>query len=156
MSYKIAVASSDGVKIDLHFGNTNEFTIVNVNDDGSLHVSETRRVSEQDSHDTHDETSDANIPCKNSSGSNSGCGNHSSGGCGTGHSDSKIEARVNTISDCRCLLCNKIGPGAERQLERKAITTFQIDLSLEDALVKIIEYYTKLDNHVSLRKTRIH
>lgn len=136
MPYKIAIASSDGINIDLHFGKTDIFVIVAVEDDGSYNI-EGNRIVQQCS-----ETSE-NISC----GSGSGC---KSGGCGNMNTDADIDAKVSAISDCRCLLCKRIGPGGQKQLERRKITTFQIDLTVETALTKVIDYYTKTDNHISL------
>lgn len=153
MSYNIAAASSDEIHIDLSFREADSFTIIQVNDDGSYSILEKRKVQQG-----QEEKADVELECGSNCESgcaSSGCKNGgNNGGCGNGHSDTDIEARVNIISDCRCLICRKIGPGAERQLEKKAITSFQIDLSLEEALTKITEYYTKIDNHISLRKSR--
>lgn len=147
MAYKIAAASSDGVHIDGHFGSATNFYIIQVKDDGSYELVEKRVLEEE-----------------NVSGSSVGCGSEKKdcncsskpqgGGCGGGHSDPKIERKVNAISDCRCLLVLKCGPGAERQLQRKAISTFQIDFTIAEALEKIIPYFEKTDKHISLRKVR--
>ena len=176
MSYKVGITSTDGIYVDAHFGGASSFLIYEVNADGSYENIEERIVPGSNK----DISSDSIIPSKengNSCGSsldcassqncttNSDCspkascgsadGNKSGsgGGCG-GHSDSKIDANVLLITDCRCLLCNKVGAGAERQLGRKAITAFQVDYKIEDALAKIINYYTKIDNHISLRSAR--
>lgn len=148
MSYRIAAASSDGIQIDLSFRAADFFTIIEVKDNGSYTILEKRSVSAD--HNAANKQDGCN---KISSGQSvGGCGGQSVGsyigGCGGGHSDAEIEARVSIISDCRCFLCSKIGPGAERQLERKAITVFMIDLPLQVALTKIITYYSKLDNHI--------
>jgi len=178
MSYKIAIASTDGIYVDAHFGGASSFLIYEVNGDGSYENKEVRIVSGT----SGDRSSDSIIPSgetENSCGSGSDCTNKSNctsnanscqrssyaspnenesvresgGGCG-GHSDSKIEANVALIADCRCLLCYKVGAGAERQLERKAITAFQVNYKIKDALEKIINYYIKIDNHISLRNAR--
>ena len=170
MSYKVAIASTDGINVDAHFGGASSFLIYEVNADGSYENKEVRIVPGSN----RDISSDSIIPSKEIENScvsssnclsnsdcspNSNCGSNdgnksaSGGGCG-GHSDSKIDANVLLITDCRCLLCNKVGAGAERQLGRKAITAFQVDYKIEDALAKIINYYTKIDNHISLRSAR--
>lgn len=166
MSYKIAVASSDGIAIDGHFGSASQFYILQVNDDESYQIVENRRLTDvikninlpdTDALVKQDQDSVKNTNSCNSSPNCSqdscgmGCSSSQGGGCG-GHSDARINAKIEVIADCRCLLCLKCGPGAERQLERKAITVFQIDIPIADALNKIIPYYSKLDNHVSLRK----
>jgi predicted Fe-Mo cluster-binding NifX family protein len=156
MSYRIAVASSDDVHIDLHFGGAREFTIFEVNDGGTYQVLEKREIPayDNDNTDKNKILSRNTAPSGNSCGVKSGCSSECKpeGGCGSGHSDSDIETKVNALSDCRCLLCRKVGPGAERQLERKAITTFQVDLLIGEALDKIVDYYNKIDHHISLRK----
>ena len=168
MSYKIAISSNDGVYVNAHFGSSLFFYIVEVNDDGSYIYKEERIVPNLNI----DQTIEYKILCgskENSCENNSSCGNRFNSSCGNGNglsclsniggnscgggpSDKKIEQRVSLIEDCRCLLCKKIGPSAEKQLGRKAITTFQIDLKIDTALVKITEYYSKMDNHISLRK----
>ena len=42
MSYKIAVATADGRTVDTHFGHADDFTILEVADDGSFHEVERR------------------------------------------------------------------------------------------------------------------
>ncbi|QNU68610.1 hydrogenase [Ruminiclostridium herbifermentans] len=162
MSYKIAIASTDGIHVNAHFRSSLIFYIVEVNDDGSYFFKEERIVPslavDQVSDDKLSSCGNKEVFSENNScGSNSNCGSGSCSnlhinGCGGGHSDEQIEQRVSLISDCRCLLCKKIGPSAERQLARKAITTFQIDNKIDFLLAKIIDYYTKVDNHISLRK----
>lgn len=145
MSYKIAVATSDGLHVDLHFGTAGAFTIIDVNEDGSYSFIEKRIISKDN------EVQEKEDDCNKKSGCASGCENKT-GGCGNGHSNKEIDTKVDIISDCRCLLCKNIGPGASRQLEQKAITSFQIELSVEKAVAKIIDYYFKIDNHLSLKK----
>ncbi|SEW16097.1 NifB/NifX family molybdenum-iron cluster-binding protein [[Clostridium] fimetarium] len=155
MSYKIAVASTDGIYLDAHFGGASSFLIYEVNADGSYENKEKRIVLGANEEISSSLNCSSNSDCakKSSCTSSDENKNGSTGGCG-GHSDSKIEANVALIADCRCLLCNKVGAGAERQLERKAITAFQVSYKIDDALAKIINYYTKIDNHISLRNAR--
>ena len=164
MSYKIAIASNDGVYVNAHFRSSLIFYIIEVNDDGSYFFKEERIVPNITADQVRENKisscgSKENLCESNSCSNNSNCGNESGScsnlsgnSCGGGHSDAQIELRVSLISDCRCLLCKKIGPSAERQLARKAITTFQIDNRIEALLEKIIDYYSKVDNHISLRK----
>jgi len=144
MSYKIAVASTDGIYVDAHFGSASSFLIYEVNPDGSYEKRGERIITGRNI----GLNCDSIIPIKETENSCGSCGGHN------GHSDTKIEANISIIADCRCLLCYKIGAGAERQLERKAITVFQVDYKIEDALKKIIDYYTKIDNHLSLRNAK--
>ena len=43
MSYKIAIASSDGKFVNQHFGTTQQFLVVELEDDGSYKFLETRK-----------------------------------------------------------------------------------------------------------------
>ena len=56
-----------------------------------------------------------------------------------------VISKVDKIKDCRCIVCKKIGFQAQKQLERKAISVFDIEGSIDEILGKIIEYYRKLD-----------
>ncbi len=118
MGYKIAVATSDGIHIDLHFGQTEEFTIYQIFEDDRYERIETRRL----------ETIQA---CSHQSAS--GCG-----GCGTKKSKNE---RVSLIEDCRCVLCAKCGLGTETELGKRHITSFVIEKKIDEALPKIIRYY---------------
>lgn len=142
-TYKIAVASSDGVHVDGHFGSTSSFLIIEVGGDGSYRNKEERTITAEQLEEAEEKTS-----C----GEEEGCGNNRGGSCGGGHSDPIIEKKASLISDCRCLLCKMIGPGARKQLERKAISIFQVDCEIDEALKKITEYFYKMDNHITLRK----
>lgn len=153
MSYKIAVASSDGVYIDLHFGGVEEFIIVDVKNDGRYTIAETRNVPHKRELRTNSEG------CNQKNGCGDGCNTHnesvdfgSSHNCGGGNPNGELEEKVKLLQDCRCILCKKIGPSAEKLLSKKAITVFEIEVKVEIALAKIIDYYWKVDQHISLRK----
>lgn len=172
MAYKIAVASTDGIHVNAHFGNTSSFLIIAVDDDKNYTIEEERSLADLDL----GKKALGNDPCsikKKSCGIDPGdhagrsessedgrCDNGNGGSCGGhgghgGHSDTLTQARIELIADCRCVLCQKAGAGAERQLGKKAITTFQIKYEIKEALEKIIQYYAKTDNHISLRKSLI-
>lgn len=75
------------------------------------------------------------------------CGGHGGhGGCGCGTPDGS-SIRIKVLSDCRSIVCKKIGPHAKKLLERKAIAAFDVECSVEDALKKIIFYYNRMDRH---------
>lgn len=132
--YKIAVASSDGINIDRTFGSAEFFTIyeVSAND---YHVLEKRKFVS----DTEEVSENCKKGCNNDCGSGTGCG---------GEADKKVKL----ISDCRCVVCIKIGFNVQKQLERKAISAFDVSCTVAEALEKITDYYTKIDSHTSLRK----
>ena len=81
--------------------------------------------------------------CEN--GCDLGCGN----GCGNGGQHSE---KVDLISDCRCVVCTKIGFPIRKQLEKLAISVFDVNCSVDESLQKITSYYSRIDNHESLRK----
>jgi predicted Fe-Mo cluster-binding NifX family protein len=163
MGYKIAIASTDGVHVDGHFGSSRSFYIVEVDDDGYFVNKEERimpKLVEEILDSQIEESNEKKLvesnSCESSSCKNKRvCGKVTKGSGCSGQLDSKIQIRVSLISDCRCLICKNIGQGAERQLQKQAITAFQIDnYKIEEALIKIIGYYNKIDNHISLRALR--
>lgn len=149
MSYRIAVASSNGIDVDEHFGSADRFLIYAVSDDGIISAEpELRYVNnKKDSSKTEGKSHD----CGHCGMKKSIVGEvFESGGCNKG--DVSLDHRVEIIADCRCIICKKIGNKAERQLERKAITAFPVEISIDEAIEKITGYYNKTDKHLSLRK----
>lgn len=146
MSYKIAVASSDGLQIDETFGSAKSFIIYEAAD-GIYRKLEKRAFRETGTdHNGISAADSCNFPdnCK----TGGGCGSGTGGGCGgAGEAFEKVEL----ISDCRCVVCKKIGFHIQKQLERKAISAFDVSVSVEEALEKISHYFTRMDNHESLR-----
>ena len=149
MAYKIAIASTDGVAINAHFGSTETFLLVLVDDDGSLQqLGRTRPMIVPLHHAVENPVLGQDT---SSCGSGSSCKSQG-GGCGGGHEETKINGKIVQILDCRCLLCKKVGAGVKKQLEKKSIAVFEVDYKIEAALKKIIDYYRKIDQHISLRK----
>ncbi|MBR4215712.1 MAG: hypothetical protein IKR94_10370 [Bacteroidales bacterium] len=133
MSYKIAVATSDGVNVDLHFGSTNVFSIYKAEGE-NFDFLESRRVINSD-----------NDPKKGCNcGEGGGCGNGSSNTCGGGEKSEAVEL----LSDCRAVVCAKIGRNILKQLELRAISTFDVSIPVNEALEKIVTYYNKVDNRL--------
>ena len=129
MGYKIAVATSDGVNVDLHFGAAEVFAIYEV--EGLNYTkTESRTVP-----DFKVETAAQN--CR--SGCGSGCADNK--GC---HGEEKSHI-VEMLSDCRCIVCTKMGRSILRQFQRQAISTFDITMPIDEALPKIVSYYNKTD-----------
>ena len=162
MSYKIAIGSSDGVNIDLKFGAVDYFSIyevegtnyefvekrsVNPNDEKVILFDrkDKKTVGDKSSCNTSIGCGNKNIGCGNNA--NSGCSGNG-GGC-LGPSD--VTDRVDVVSDCRCVVCAKVGFQAQKQFEKKAISVFDIECDIELALQKITAYYDKIDSHRSLR-----
>lgn len=135
MVYKIAVGSSDGENVDLKFGEVKKFSIFEV-ENGKSRLAEIRTV----------DSSTVRESKRNCGGSSEGC---ASGGCGgngggCGGSEGVIQ-KVEQISDCRCIVCKKIGFQAQKQLERKAISVFDVEGPINEILEKITAYYEKLE-----------
>ena len=141
LAYKIAVGSSDGIYVNLKFGEVTKFLIYEVSDE--IRLIEERIVS----NDTEIQKIKENF-CNTSSCSNAGCGGNG-GGC-NGSSD--IISKVSLISDCRCVVCKKIGFQAQKQFEKKAISVFDVECEIDEALEKIVFYYRKIDKHQAFRK----
>lgn len=138
-NYRIAVASSDGVHVDQSFGETSEFRIYVVEADGSYYEEEIRKVEKNFQDHVNKKPEDcATASC--------GSGGH---GCGTGCGGDP-EA-VTIFSDCRCVICTRIGFKACKNLERRTIGAFDIEGEVVEILAKIIQYYKRVDSHQSLR-----
>ncbi len=137
MAYKIAVGSSDSVNVDLKFGEVESFLIYEVTD--KVELVERRAATQKHS--------DSNVSCGSESCKPSSCGGNG-GGCGGADG---VIAKVSLIDDCRCVICKKIGFQAQKQFEKKAISVFDIEIPIDEALKKITSYYDKIDNHKSLR-----
>ena len=136
MSYKIAVGSSDGTDVDLKFGEVTKFLIYEVSDE--IRLAEERIVP----HDTEIQSAVEN------SRNTAGCGKEGCSGSGSGcHGPSDILSKVALISDCRCIVCKKIGFQAQKQLEKKAISVLDVECGIHEALEKIASYYDKIDRH---------
>lgn len=137
MTYKIAVASSDGVTVDGAFGDAAEFLVYQIEGEQYRQV-EHRKMPEpvRQRAESTEASSKPEAGC---------CGGHAGhGGCGCGASDGS-SVRIDALADCRSIVCRKIGPHAGKLLERKAIAAFDVDCSVEEALKKIILYYNRVD-----------
>lgn len=141
MSYRIAIASSDNKNVDTSFGEAESFLIYEVDDNQKPQLVEKRKWDGV-------ELTQAAKQCFGADGCKSigGCG----GAVGCSGGDGEIP-KLELVSDCRCLVCKKIGFRVEKQLEKKAIVAFDIEYSIEDVLKRIIFYFDKVDNHKSLR-----
>lgn len=132
--YKIAVATNDGIHINQSFGQTSKYYIYVVDDSGVYCQSEIREISDT-GHSQAQRCSDS---------SNTGAA------CGCGH-ESRHDERADMLSDCRAVLCMKIGPKARKILEHRAISVFDVSMDIEEAFAKIIQYFTRVDKHMPLK-----
>ncbi|MGN0343159.1 MAG: NifB/NifX family molybdenum-iron cluster-binding protein [Roseburia sp.] len=142
MAYKIAIGSSDGVHVDLKFGEVKEFRIYEINGE-QIELLEIRPVN---AGEEITEKADSGA-CKSS-----GCGDGGCGGNGTGcGGPSDVIDRVAAIADCRCVVCKKVGFQAQKQFEKKAISVFDVECEVQEALNRITYYYGKIDRHESFK-----
>jgi nitrogen fixation protein NifX len=130
MPYKIAVASSDGVNIDMNFGSAHEFFIYEVGERGECALLEIREAVKE-------------------AGEPSACKDRCKGGGCEGSREN--HPKVDFIADCRCVICKKIGFHIQKQLEKKAVSTFDVEGKIEDTLEKITWYFHRVDHHQTLR-----
>ena len=149
MAYKIAVGSSDGIHVDLKFGEVTKFLIYEVDDTFRLLEERYISLSEVEKNCAVDNGSQCN--------GSIGCGEGSHGaGCGGGgngcNGGADVMSKVSLIADCRCIVCKKIGFQAQKQFEKKAISVFDVECEIEEALEKITFYYGKIDKHEAFRK----
>lgn len=134
MSYLIAVGSSDGVHVDLKFGEADKVIIYEV--EGTNYSQKEVREFNIEAKETEQACSTDSCKSCTCSGSGHGC---------NGGSD--VENKIRLIGDCRCVLFKKVGFQAQKQFERKAISVFDIECEISEALKKITEYYAKTDAH---------
>ena len=137
MDYRIAVATSDGVNVNGTFGAADSFLIYEVTG-GKYSQGERRAFSGNE--ETLSGCSEKNGAC---GGNHGGCGGAHSGGCGGNVHSEKVEL----ISDCRSVVCTKIGFHVQKLLEKKAIAAFDVDCSVKEALDKITSYYSRIDKN---------
>ncbi len=146
MSIKVAIASSDGLNIDLHFGQAKSFLIYELKG-SKFELTEKRELPVLENESTSpDAATELNFGggCGGGGfgcGSGGGCGG-SGGGCGGG-AGGPLAPAVELLLDCRSVVAAQIGQGTGRQLQRKAISVFDIELPINEALEKLAAYYTK-------------
>ena len=134
MSDKIAVATSDNLNVNQHFGGADSFKIYSA-ENLDFQLLEERKVTV--------------VKSEKQDGCQGGCQGGNGGGCSGG---SMTEA-VGLVADCRAVVATKIGRNARQQLEAKAISVFDVELPIDEALSKIVGYYYKIDNRKFKMKT---
>ena len=171
MSIKVAIATSDKINIDLHFGQASQFQIYELQGD-HFEFLETRAVpvpapkndelagGAKNSFSENlagsgnaNEAGGNNLAggfensfgagCGSGFGCGSGCGG-GGGGCGGG-AGGPISPAVELLLDCRAIVAEQIGQNVRRQFERNAVSVFDIDLTIEEALQKLAAYYLKFE-----------
>ena len=110
--YRIAIASSDGINVDTHFGHAFSFIIADVNE----RTGEVTEVGERD-------VSPA-------------CEGHSCGG----HQGRNMGKIADTLKDVRYVLTARIGPPAAAELGRYGIDVFEGVGSIEQRIRELIGF----------------
>lgn len=147
MSYKIAVATSDGTHVDLAFGETDCFWIYEIEGAGNWRVAEKRQVLGQ--HSLGEQTLEPQIHTQPEAAG--GCHGCSPGRAGCAGKAANLQ-KLPLVEDCRCVLCRQIGFQIRKQLERRTISVFDISYGIEEALGKITSYFDRMDRHQNLRQ----
>ena len=134
MGIKVAIASSDGKNIDLGFGQARQFAIYELNGDHFAFLENRDAPKSQ-------EALDDTVPMA------SGCGGGGCGGCGGGNGcgsgGGPVSPLVELLLDCRSIVAAQVGQNIRRQFERHAVSVFDIELPVQEALEKLASYYLK-------------
>ena len=139
MSIKVAIATSDKSNIDLHFGQASQFEIFELRGDNFEYL-ETREAPKIEQPADEITAGASGFGC--GSGFGGGCGSGCGGGCGGG-AGGPVSPVVQSLLDCRSVVAAQIGQNVRRQFERNAVSVFDIDLPIEEALQKLAAYYLK-------------
>jgi predicted Fe-Mo cluster-binding NifX family protein len=131
MSFKAALCSSNGKEADLHFGNTELFYIISVDEQsGAWEPGEQR-------------------PVPQASGSGGSAAEGNSGGC-LGHSDERLNTVIRLLGDCSYVLTARIGRKPHMFLKRAGITALEAPADLDEAISKLTAYhrrYSRINRH---------
>ena len=66
--------------------------------------------------------------------------------CNSGeHDENRLLSSAELLVDCRAVLVSQIGNGAAQALRSRGIDPFDIHDFIENALEKLIKYYSKID-----------
>ena len=141
MSVKVAIASSDKINIDLHFGQARQFEIYELNGK-HFEFLETREAPKVEQPADEGAAGGAGFGAGCGSGFGGGCGSGCGGGCGGG-AGGPVSPVVQSLLDCRSIVAAQIGQNVRRQFERNAVSVFDIELPIEEALQKLAVYYLK-------------
>lgn len=140
MSFLTAVATTDGKNIDQHFGHAKSLKVYQVEEDGTFQLQEERLIPRVHAPEEPAGNHEENSGC--------GCGGRRGGGCGCGRlrtmDVSFLDPVVNTFADCRYILASRVGPVIDKAFGKRQITTFSIDLPVQEALGKIAVYETRI------------
>jgi len=120
MSFRIAVASSNGLDIDQHFGSAEKFYIYEVRTDGSYSLLRINSPPER-------------LPCNGTEKKCCGC----QGGT--------ITADYSFLDGSNYVFAVKVGRNAERSLALENISAFSVETTVSEAVKKIAVYENRLN-----------
>lgn len=121
MTYRIAVTSSDGEQIDQHFGQANQFDIIEVDEQKNAWEKIETRSSVIGK--------DVVVVC---------------GASCNGHKYDSIEEVINLLADCKYILTGKIGKHSYSALQRAGITALESPFPIQLAVEKLNQYHKKI------------
>lgn len=130
MSFKIAVATSDGKNIDTAFASAKKFLILEVESDGK-YVEEGYRGNPNIA-----------LTAPSSAGT---CGASSCDGCGGGCGGSSYS--VEFLWDCHYVLATSFGHKEAKLLNRIFIDALEVSLPIDKAVVKVALYDNRVTNN---------
>jgi len=128
MAVKIAAASSDGIHIDRHFGQTEEFRIYEIQSDGSYQETATAIIP-------------VDSPCATGEvqeGHGEACDD-----CGIDDESVRIRKVIEILDGVQYLLVEKIGRKPILQLSQAGITALEAPADLNKALSRVHRYLTQ-------------
>jgi predicted Fe-Mo cluster-binding NifX family protein len=135
MNYKIALCSSDGTRIDLHFGHTKKFFVAAIDaETGLWSFLETKE-----------------LPLSPDCREGEGCAPCAGGDAvWVNHRHENMMARVkdavSLMDGCLYLLTVKIGPKMADLLKRSGITALESPPDINEAVAKLNKYHLKYGN----------
>ena len=120
--YKVAVATNDGVNVNVHFGHAAAFDIYEVDETSGKYEKVEVRLKPE----------------------------HCDGSCGDGTcgqrevQHSSMYAAAKNLADLDYVLCGQLGPQAIQSLARFNVRAFDIALPISEAIAKINIYRNKI------------
>ena len=120
--YKVAVATNDGINVNVHFGHAAAFDVYEVDDESGKFEKVEVRVKPEHCDGT--------------------CGD---GTCGQRDVErSSMFSAAKNLADLDYVLCSQLGPQAVQALTRFNVRAFDISLPIADAIAKINLYRVKI------------
>lgn len=123
MTYKVAIASSEGIEIDVHFGQADAFGIFSIDfDTGKSEFLEWRQAAE-------------------------------SCGCESAHDAGNLQRTAERLRDCAYVLVERIGGRANAALAAHGLHVIESSGAIGPALEKLNRYYKLQHRQPSLPTT---